>query len=53
MEEVSQTLEILKRLDKAQTPVAEVLGSDSIKVTWSEVSTKSGFPVRYHLFEGE
>ena len=52
MDEVVQTLEVLKRLDKSPAPTVQVLGATDIKITWTQMTTKSGFGVRYHLFEG-
>ncbi|XP_048773172.1 uncharacterized protein LOC125678626 isoform X3 [Ostrea edulis] len=51
-EEASITLEILKRLDRPSPPTIEVLGHNSMKASWEEVPTKSGFTVRYQLFDG-
>ncbi|KAK3087329.1 hypothetical protein FSP39_004729 [Pinctada imbricata] len=50
-EEVGITLEILKKLEKPLPPVVEVIGSDRILAKWEAVSTKSGFQVRYQLFD--
>lgn len=50
-EEALVTLEILKRLPKPSPPVISVLSSNVLKVTWNPVVTKSGFQVRYQLFD--
>lgn len=50
-EEATITLEILKRLDKPSPPTIEVIGHNSIKASWEAVPTKSGFTVRYQLFD--
>ncbi|XP_041370991.1 uncharacterized protein LOC121384598 [Gigantopelta aegis] len=50
-DEVTMTLEILKKLEKPSPPVIEVTGAYSVRVAWDEVTTKSGFTVRYQLFE--
>nr|XP_022325273.1 uncharacterized protein LOC111125594 isoform X4 [Crassostrea virginica] len=50
-EEAVITLEILKKLDKPSPPTIEVIGHNSIKASWEEVPTKSGFTVRYQLFD--
>ncbi|GFO49572.1 usherin, partial [Plakobranchus ocellatus] len=51
-EEVVITLEILKRLEPPDPPCVTVLGPHSCHASWTQVSTKSGFEVRYQLFEG-
>ncbi|XP_012943031.1 phosphatidylinositol phosphatase PTPRQ, partial [Aplysia californica] len=51
-EEVIITLEILKRLEPPDPPTITVLGSDLCHAEWNQVTTKSGFDVRYQLFEG-
>ncbi|GFR92056.1 usherin [Elysia marginata] len=51
-EEVVITLEILKRLEPPDPPCVTVLGPYSCHASWTQVTTKSGFEVRYQLFEG-
>ncbi|XP_067664231.1 uncharacterized protein [Haliotis asinina] len=51
-EEVIITLEILKRLEKPAPPHIEVTGPYSLHASWEKIVTKSGFDVRYQLFEG-
>ncbi|KAK3601002.1 hypothetical protein CHS0354_008111 [Potamilus streckersoni] len=46
------TLEILKRLPKPSAPVVEVLCHDTVRLRWEPITTKSGFQVRYQLFDG-
>ncbi|XP_052214678.1 uncharacterized protein LOC127833449 isoform X2 [Dreissena polymorpha] len=50
-EEAIITLEILKRLPKPSPPVILTISSNSIHVTWDPIVTKSGFQVRYQLFD--
>ncbi|CAH1785419.1 unnamed protein product [Owenia fusiformis] len=52
LEEVVSTLEILKRLSKPPPPSAEVQGPTQIELTWAEVTTKSGFNVKYIIYDG-
>ncbi|RUS79908.1 hypothetical protein EGW08_012346 [Elysia chlorotica] len=52
-EEVIITLEILKRLETPDPPCVTVLGAYSCHASWTQVTTKSGFDVRYQLFEGD
>ncbi|KAL8562936.1 hypothetical protein ACOMHN_004628 [Nucella lapillus] len=51
-EEVIITLEILKRLDRPAPPTVEVKGSDSLRMHWEPLTTKSGFAIKYQLYEG-
>ncbi|XP_046547775.1 uncharacterized protein LOC124257686 [Haliotis rubra] len=51
-EEVIITLEILKRLEKPAPPHVQVTGPYSLRASWDKITTKSGFDVRYQLFEG-
>ncbi|XP_071156060.1 uncharacterized protein [Mytilus edulis] len=51
-EEACITLEILKKLEKPSPPNVEVVGSNVVKCSWDPISTKSGFPVRYQIFDG-
>ncbi|XP_070176149.1 uncharacterized protein [Littorina saxatilis] len=51
-EEVIITLEILKRLDRAAPPQVEVKGPDHISIKWNALTTKSGFTIKYQLYEG-
>ncbi|XP_053381266.1 uncharacterized protein LOC123564877 isoform X2 [Mercenaria mercenaria] len=51
-EEAIITLEILKRLPKPSPPNIIAISCSVIKVTWDPVVTKSGFQVRYQLFDG-
>ncbi|KAK0065997.1 Usherin [Biomphalaria pfeifferi] len=51
-EEVLITLEILKPLDPPDPPTVTVLGPTLCDVSWSPVTTKSGFDVQYQLYEG-
>ncbi|KAL3870808.1 hypothetical protein ACJMK2_038848 [Sinanodonta woodiana] len=51
-EEALVTLEILKRLPKPSAPVVEVLCHDTVRLRWEPITTKSGFQVRYQLFDG-
>ncbi|XP_063423739.1 uncharacterized protein LOC134707680 isoform X3 [Mytilus trossulus] len=51
-EEACITLEILKKLEKPLPPNVEVVGSNMVKCSWDPISTKSGFPVRYQIFDG-
>ncbi|XP_064649082.1 uncharacterized protein LOC135501149 isoform X2 [Lineus longissimus] len=52
-EEAKATLEILKRLEKPLPPNIEVKGPHVVEASWSEVTTRGNFPVRYQLYEGE
>ncbi|XP_052091160.1 uncharacterized protein LOC127728036 isoform X3 [Mytilus californianus] len=51
-EEACITLEILKKLEKPSPPNVEVVGSNMVRCLWDPISTKSGFPVRYQIFDG-
>ncbi|CAC5417187.1 unnamed protein product [Mytilus coruscus] len=51
-EEACITLEILKKLEKPSPPNVEVVGSNMVRCSWDPISTKSGFPVRYQIFDG-
>ncbi|CAL1540802.1 unnamed protein product, partial [Lymnaea stagnalis] len=51
-DEVLITLEILKHLDPPEPPTITVLGPNLCEASWMPVSTKSGFDVRYQLYEG-
>ncbi|OPL07221.1 hypothetical protein AM593_05735, partial [Mytilus galloprovincialis] len=37
---------------KPSPPNVEVVGSNVVKCSWDPISTKSGFPVRYQIFDG-
>ncbi|XP_052789391.1 uncharacterized protein LOC128223937 isoform X3 [Mya arenaria] len=50
-EEAIITLEILKRLSKPSPPNVIVVSSTQIKASWEPLSTKSGFQIRYQLFD--
>ncbi|KAH9512444.1 hypothetical protein Btru_039590 [Bulinus truncatus] len=51
-EEVMMTLEILKPLEPPGPPTVTVLGPTLCEVSWSPVTTKSGFDIQYQLYEG-
>ncbi|KAK7489771.1 hypothetical protein BaRGS_00018953, partial [Batillaria attramentaria] len=51
-DEVVITLEILKRLERPGPPTAEVKGADCVSVRWDALTTKSGFTIKYQLYEG-
>ncbi|XP_060595884.1 uncharacterized protein LOC132749955 isoform X2 [Ruditapes philippinarum] len=50
-EEAIITLEILKRLPKPSPPIINAISFNMVKATWDPIVTKSGFQVRYQLFD--
>ncbi|OWF39496.1 Usherin [Mizuhopecten yessoensis] len=51
-EESSITLEILKKLSKPNPPQLQIINNGTtVKASWDPISTKSGFQVRYQLFD--
>ncbi|XP_033764202.1 uncharacterized protein LOC117345255 isoform X3 [Pecten maximus] len=51
-EESSITLEILKKLSKPNPPHLQIVNNGTtVRASWDPISTKSGFQVRYQLFD--
>ncbi|ELU06668.1 hypothetical protein CAPTEDRAFT_189303 [Capitella teleta] len=50
-EEVTQTLEILKKLSKPRPPDVEVCGHDEVEISWEKQTTKLNLLVKYHVFQ--
>ncbi|XP_060068103.1 uncharacterized protein LOC132548269 [Ylistrum balloti] len=51
-EESSITLEILKKLSKPNPPHLQIINNGTaVRASWDPISTKSGFQVRYQLFD--